>query len=60
MIYCKLDEMFLQQMLSENSTQSSLFENYNFQLRNNVTYEAVNILAKCLYENSTLYESTNI
>ena len=47
--YCKLDETFLQQMLSENSTLQCL----DLQAMN-ITYEAVNILAKGLCKNSTL------
>ena len=47
---CKLDETFLQQMLSENSTLQFL------ELRwiNNITYGAVNTLAKGLCKTSTL------
>ena len=48
---CKLDETFLQQMLSENSTLQSLILTIN-----NMTYGAVNTLAKGLCKNSTLQE----
>ena len=48
---CKLDETFLQQMLSENSIQRKL------RIGNrSMTYEAVNKLAKGLCKNSTLEE----
>ena len=46
---CKLDETFLQQMLSENSTLQYLHLSMI-----NMTYEAVSILAKALCKNSTL------
>ena len=46
---CKLDVTFLQQMLSENSTLQ-----YLDLERMDMTYEAVNILAKGLCKNSTL------
>ena len=49
---CKLDETFLQQMLSENSTLQSL----HVWSTNNITYGAVNTLAKGLCKNSTLNE----
>ena len=47
---CKLDETFLQQMLSENSILREL----NIARKNMTTYEAVNILVKGLCKNSTL------
>ena len=47
---CKVDETFLQQMLSENSTLQSL----SLEAINNMTYGAVNTLAKGLCKNSTL------
>ena len=50
--HCKLDETFLQQMLSENSTLQSL----HVRSTNNITYGAVNTLAKGLCKNSTLNE----
>ena len=49
---CKVDGTFLQQMLSENSTLQSL----RLTSINNMTYGAVNTLAKGLCENSTLNE----
>ena len=49
---CKVDETFLQQMLSENSTLQSL----SLGAINNITYGAVNTLAKGLCKNSTLNE----
>ena len=49
---CKLDETFLQQMLSENSTLQSL----RLETINNITYGAVNTWAKGLCKNSTLNE----
>ena len=49
---CKVDETFLQQMLSENSTLQSL----SLESINNITYGAVNTLAKGLCKNSTLNE----
>ena len=48
---CKVDETFLQQMLSENSTLQSLTID---TIDNNITYGAVNTLAKGLCKNSTL------
>ena len=50
LIDCKVDETFLQQMLSENSTLQSL----SLERINNMTYGAVNTLAKGLCKNSTL------
>ena len=47
---CKLDETFLQQMLSGNSTLQSL----SLSWTSNMTYGAVNTLAKGLCKNSTL------
>ena len=47
---CKVDETFLQQMLSENSTLQCL----DLTFINNITYGAVNTLAKGLCKNSTL------
>ena len=49
---CKVDETFLQQMLSENSTLQSL----RLTFINDITYGAVNTLAKGLCKNSTLNE----
>ena len=49
---CKVDETFLQQMLCENSTLQCL----NLTSINNITYGAVNTLAKGLCKNSTLNE----
>ena len=48
--HCEVDETFLQQMLSENSTLQSL----SLEAINNITYRAVNTLAKGLCKNSTL------
>ena len=50
LVDCKVDETFLQQMLSENSTLQSL----TLDAMNNITYGAVNTLAKGLCKNSTL------
>ena len=50
LLNCKLDETFLQQMLSENSTLQCL----HLILINNITYGAVNTLAKGLCKNYTL------
>ena len=49
---CKVDETFLQQMLSENSTLQSL----SLTFINDITYGAVTTLAKGLCKNSTLKE----
>ena len=47
---CEVDETLLQQMLSENSTLQSL----SLKVITNITYGAVNTLAKGLCKNSTL------
>ena len=52
LVDCKVDETFLQQMLSENSTLQCL----HLTAINNITYGAVNTLAKGLCKNSTLNE----
>ena len=52
LVDCKVDATFLQQMLSENSTLQSL----SLEPINNITYGAVNTLAKGLCKNSTLNE----
>ena len=49
---CKVDETFLQQMLSENSTLQYLY----LDSIKNITYGAVNTLAKGLCKNYTLKE----
>ena len=52
LVDCKVDGTFLQQMLSENSTLQYL----DLTAINNITYGAVNTLAKGLCKNSTLNE----
>ena len=52
LVDCKVDGTFLQQMLSENSTLQYL----HLTAIDNITYGAVNTLAKGLCKNSTLNE----